>query len=228
MRRKLVMNIRYFLFCAAFSVVLTSCGLVEFDMNDEAQPVMSMTLDHDTVYVMQGDRFVLKPVFTPDTISNQAVLYVSNDTEVAAVEADSIHAVGTGWTTITAMSVSGRFMATCEVCVMPRWEVSPYSYPDEMFVCARVSIRGKEPDDDTMVAALINDEVRGVGQWLTVGNYRCMVFRILNSGVGHVPDRVEFACYNRKTFRVEYFKQWLIYDGEAHGTPANPIPLTID
>ena len=62
MRRKLVLNIRYLLFCTAFSVVLTSCGLVEFDMNDEAQPVMSMTLDHDTVYVMQGDRFMLKPV----------------------------------------------------------------------------------------------------------------------------------------------------------------------
>ena len=75
MRRKLVLNIRYFLFCIAFSLVLTSCGLIEFDMNDEAQPVLSMALDHDPVYVMQGDRFVLKPVFTPDSISNQAVLF---------------------------------------------------------------------------------------------------------------------------------------------------------
>lgn len=228
MRRSNLLNIKFILFSAAFCVALTSCGLVDFDMNDEAQPVQSMTLDHDTVYVMQGDCFALKPVFTPDTISNQAVLYVSNDKEVAVIEADSIRAVGAGWTTITAMSVSGRFMATCEVCVMPRWQVSPYSYPDEMFVFAKVNIHGQEPDNDMMVAALINDEVRGVGQWLTVGNYRCMVFRILNNGVDEVPDRVDFACYNRKTFRVEYFKQWLTYDGETHGTPANPVSLTID
>ena len=228
MQRHQIFDIHGFVFGVVLSFALTGCGLIDMDLDGEAQPVQTMVLDHDTVYVMEGDRFALKPVFTPDTISNQAVFFASDDSEVVTIDEDSIQAVGKGWTTVTAVSVSGRFMASCEVCVMPRWQVSPYSYPDEMFVFAKVSVDGKEPDGDMMVAALINDEVRGVGQWLTVGSYRCMVFRILNNGVDEVPDRVDFACYNRTTFRVEYFKQWLTYDGETHGTPANPVSLTID
>lgn len=221
----------FFVVCQlALSVALTSCGLIDMDMDTEAQPVLSMKLDRDTVYVMTGDRFVLTPVFTPDTISNQAVFFSSDDSDVAQVDDGTIVAVGAGWTTVTAVSASGRFVDRCEVCVIPRWEVSPYAYPDEMFVYAKVTVHGNEPGEDMMVAAMINDEARGVGQWLSVGKYRCMVFRVLNYriGDGEDPDIVSFACYNRKTLKLEFFSQRIAYDGETHGSPAAPFELRIE
>ena len=104
MMRKTLFIIHFSLF---MSIMLTSCGVVEFDVDTEAQPALSMTLDHDTVYVMAGDRFALTPVFTPDTISNKAVFFLSDNDGVGMVDEDSIVAVSPGWARISAVSVSG-------------------------------------------------------------------------------------------------------------------------
>lgn len=222
MMRKTLFIIHFSLF---MSTMLTSCGVVEFDVDTEAQPALSMTLDHDTVYVMAGDRFALTPVFTPDTISNKAVFFLSDNDGVGMVDEDSIVAVSPGWARISAVSVSGRFMATCDVCVFPRWQLTAYDYPNDMLVFASVSIDGQEPDADTMVAALYGDEPRGIGQWQTFGNYRCMVFRIWDDGEMEEPRQIRFFYYDRKAFRLGMFPQWIAFDGETHGTPAKPVEL---
>ena len=92
---------------------------MEFDEN--VQIDFDMRLDHDTVYVEEGDSFVLQPLFTPDSVINREVLFLSADDNVAYVNNDTIVAVSEGETVINAISVANEKMAFCQVYVMAPW-----------------------------------------------------------------------------------------------------------
>ena len=65
--------------------LLASCGLIDMDFDDNVQRAYDMQLDRDTVFVTQGDSFVLHPLFTPDTVSNREVFFRSSNEEIAFI-----------------------------------------------------------------------------------------------------------------------------------------------
>lgn len=220
MRRHLVFIICYLMFSAA----LCSCGLIDIDVDTEGQPTRSMTLERDTIFVMVGEQFTLKPVFDPDTISNKAVLFISDDTDRVNVNDSQLTALSPGWVKVSCVSASGNFLDTCHVCVLPQWEVSEYDYPNDMLVFASVKINGAEPTNDMTVAALVGDEARAVGQWRTFDNSRYMVFRIWEN----MEQLILFGYYDRRNHVFDFFPQTLEFDGETHGSPLQPFVLKID
>ena len=68
--------------------LLSSCGLIDMEFDDNVQVAYDMQLDRDTVFVTQGDSFVLHPVFTPDTVSNREVFFRSANEEIAYIDKD--------------------------------------------------------------------------------------------------------------------------------------------
>jgi len=227
MRRPLLFIIHFSLFVSTalfVSAALTGCGLIDVDVDTDARPVGSMTLGRDTLFAMVGEQFALEPVFEPDTISNKAVLFVSDNTDIVQVDGNLLTATAPGWVKMSCISASGNYIDTCHVCVLPRWEVSEYDYPDDMLVFASVSIGGKEPTDDMTVAALVGDEARAIGEWRTVAGRRCMVFRIFEQA----PQLILFGYYDRRNHVFDYFPQTLDFDGDTHGSPLQPFTLMID
>ena len=43
--------------CLIMAFLLTSCGIIDMEFDENVQDVYDMQLDHDTVYVTQGDSF---------------------------------------------------------------------------------------------------------------------------------------------------------------------------
>ena len=123
---------------------ITACGLIELD----SIPVLpsEMHLERDTLFVMNGDRFKVTPVFSPDSITLSDVFLMSQYDSIVYVDGDTLQAVGEGWTTVTAVSISQLLQDSCKVCVMPRWESNGYAYPYEMVIYSDVSVRGKAFD----------------------------------------------------------------------------------
>ena len=95
----------FFVWMSACSLLTASCGLIDMELDEDVQMVYDMRLDRDTVYVTEGDSFVLHPVFVPDTVSNREVFFLSANEEVAYLTNDTIVAVSEGETVISAISV---------------------------------------------------------------------------------------------------------------------------
>lgn len=216
------------------SMLFASCGLVDMGLEEARNELAAtMELDRDTLYVMQGDHFMLNPIFTPDSISNQSIYYFSDDESVVRMDNDSLWAVGQGWTTVRAISVTSRLTDSCAVCVLEPWTpVSPYAYPNETIVYAEASVDG-EPvlpaaDGSVMLAALIGGEVRALGQRIEAFGRTLICFRIAGEMTyeeDDSPSTVSFAYYHRPSMRYILFPQYVKFDGETHGTPSKPFLL---
>ncbi len=80
-------------------------------------PVESVSLPQ-TLSLLEGKTATLIPTFTPVNATNQAVIWSSSDTEVAAVSSTGIvRAVAGGTATITATTADGGKTASCLVTV---------------------------------------------------------------------------------------------------------------
>lgn len=168
------------LFYLALVVPVSSCGLLDFDVDDELADIAAdMALDADTVYVMRGDTMTLKPVFKPDTVNIKDVLISSSDNDVVSVNAltGRIEAVGQGWAWLYVESVSARLKDSCAVCVMEPWEVSGY-YPFETVFYATVTVGGKPLSKDMTVAAFVGSECRALAMPQSFHGVAFTLFRV--------------------------------------------------
>lgn len=213
-----------------FSLALTSCGLIDIELDELSEVAGEMHLGRDTVYVMEGDSFVFTPVFDPDTIANQQVYYYSSADSVAKMAGDTVVAQSEGWAMIQAVSVSSRLLDSCRVCVLPMWgEVSPYLYPNETIVYAQVTIRGAAPTSDIRLGAFIGNELRGVGIPLDVRDHHLTAFRIWSDidplTEEDIVQAVQFRFYDRRRAIIGTFPQSILFDGDTHGTLNEPFLL---
>lgn len=232
--RHRLLSVVCYLACLLSAPLMTSCGLIDLGL-DEAhpEPAGTMTLRHDTLYVMAGDHFLLQPIFTPDSIANHSVFYQSDNEDIVRMDEDSLLAVSQGWTTLRAISVSSRLVDSCAVCVIDPWlPVSPYAYPHETIIYADVTVDGKQVlpayDDGVMLVALIAGEVRAVGRHIKAFGHDLTLFRV----AGDLPDEdggtqtIAFAYYHRPTLRYILFPQYVEFDGETHGAPSAPFRIS--
>lgn len=199
-------------------VTVASCGLVDYEFDENLQDSYSMHLNKDTVFIMQGDTFSLSPVYTP-VLTNGDVFWSVTDSILTMSDNDII-ASSVGTTYVKAFSSVQNLKDSCYVCVMPKWEYSPYDFQEEMIVNAQVMVNGRMFDPATMtVAAFVDDECRGVGVLKRYGDKEFVQFRI----GGRMYDEnqfevVRFRIYVKDELLCAYFPLKLVFDGETHGS----------
>ena len=219
-------------FCLLIVSMLTSCGLIDMEFDEDIQGAYDMQLDHDTVYVTQGEHFVLQPVFTPDSVSNREVFFRSANEEIAYIKNDTIYAESIGETVISATSVMNEKMAFCHVFVLKPWEIDIYRYSDDMVAYVTASVDDVPLDfEKQMVVAFVGGELRGIGKLIELNDTRVVQIRIY----GHLdydsewetfPELVYFAYYDREKLMLNQLPIYLKFDGETHGSVSEPIKLT--
>lgn len=235
---------------AACSVA--SCGLFDFDIDVDETPFddseVAFSLDRDTLYMMAGEEYVFQPTFSPDMNENNVAFYLSMADSVATVIGDTVLAQREGWTVIRAMSVATHLTDSCLVYVLPDWQPSLRVYPYYTAVYANVTVGGNPVNDNMIVAAFVDSDLRAIGQVYEQNGVSVMRFRVGSESLGDdmnddsnldddeekgetVGDNpwnreiVYFRCYDRSTHRLYDSRIRVIFNGNAHGTPSTPIPL---
>lgn len=213
------------------TLFVASCELMEMDEQEDIVPT-EMALERDTLYIMVGDHFSLQPVFSPDSVTVNDVLWTSSAAEVLAVGDNVFTGVSEGWAVVRAVSVSRHLEDSCYVNVMKRWESTVRDYPYEMMVYADVDVHGHSFNPETMIiGAFVDDEMRGVGEFMNWKGRQYMRIRVGSEMPFYDPEGIEetvtFRVYNRQELRFESFPQSIRYDGEAHGTLSNLFKLKI-
>ena len=129
---------------------------------------------------------------------------------------------------------------------MPKWELpDPRQYPYDMVVYALPTIDGQPLTDSQEVAAVCDDEVRGIGRWVSWGDTRYMVLRIYSyfnakgpySEMNPLdpmypydmtearPERFVIRLYDHDTQTLYELPDTIDFDGEAHGSLSALYPL---
>ena len=217
---------------ALLSLLSVSCGIIDMEIDEGGQIAYDMHLKHDTVYVMVGDTFVLEPVFFPDSVSNRELLFLSEDESVVALVNDTVIAMAEGETSVVGLSVHNGLSDTCMVYVMAPWVLNANDYSDDMVVYATATINGKPFDPTKMsIAAFAGSEMRGKGEVITIGDRQLLRFRIysylnFDSDMSADPEYIRFKCHDRENMTLITLPQYIIFDGETHGSPSEPIGLT--
>ena len=217
---------------ALLSLLSVSCGIIDMEIDEGGQIAYDMHLKHDTVYVMVGDTFVLEPVFFPDSVSNRELLFLLEDESVASLVNDTVIAMAEGETSVVGLSVHNGLSDTCMVYVMAPWVLNANDYSDDMVVYATATINGKPFDPAKMsIAAFAGSEMRGKGEVITIGDKQLLRFRIysylnFDSDMSADPEYIRFKCHDRENMTLITLPQYIIFDGETHGSPSEPVGLT--
>lgn len=210
------------------TLLTVSCGEF-FEPNEATEPV-AMTLSNHAVTIMEGDTCVVRPLFTPEAISNAAVFWTTINQEVARfINPDTLLAVAEGTTEAIAIPVIDYTKTdTCRVTVIPRWEFNAnFNYPEDMVVYADISVHGQPVNNDMLIGAFCGDELRGLGQTLERFGVRYTLIRVWGPyALSH--ETIVFRCYDRRNYTLEEFDEALEFDGESHGTLSSLYKLTIE
>lgn len=176
---KAITKLPRLLLCILLSAQMASCGLLDFDVDDElAQVAAEMMLNYDTAYAMRGDTLVINPVFKPDSINIKDLFMRSSDSNVLSVSGNRIEAVGVGHATLSIESVSAHLSGSIVVYVMEPWVASTQVYPYETVFYTDVTVDGKPLTDDMVVAAFVGNECRAIGKAQTFHGIPMVQFRV--------------------------------------------------
>lgn len=221
-------NIRNCILCLAVMALTTSCG--DFWDGGDPVPAREMRLPRKVINLMVGDRYQIPVEFAPEDITNEEVWWQTGNEEVATMDDDYVVGVSEGLTKAYALSVSDRLQDSCLVNVIPGTYLNPNKYPYDMVIYADVTIHGHKytaEDEDSLIIAAYNDfELRGIGKVRTAHGKPYMEIRIWSPF--EYGDWIDLMCIYRGKALIELFPVQLQFDGEAHGTLSNLIPLVID
>lgn len=211
-----------------FGFLLSSCG----DYWEGGTPTSAgtMTLPRKVMSLMVGDKYKIPVVFSPDTVSNHAVWWSAEDASIVSFSNDSVVGMSEGLSRVYAVSVSDRLKDTCLVNVVPKAYVNPHNYCYDMVIYADVSIHGKKytktDEDSLIIAAYVDNELRGIGKMREWQGKPYMELRIWSPF--EWGDNIDLLCIYRGKARIELFDDIFVFDGETHGTLSNLYPLVID
>ncbi|MBO4811450.1 MAG: hypothetical protein J5552_07775 [Prevotella sp.] len=213
----------------ALSSMVTSCG--EYWDGGEPVAARKMTLGRRVVNLVVGDRYRIPVIFEPDTLSNRSVFWQTVDNKVAVVENDTVIGMAEGLTLAYALSVSDHQSDSCWVNVLPSIYLNPKNYPYDMVIYADVTIHGhpytKADEDSLIVAAYVNNELRGIGKMREWKGRPYMELRLWNNNA-ESNDLVELRCYYRGRGLAEIFPTYYFFDGDAHGSLSHLEKLVLD
>jgi hypothetical protein len=136
-----------------------------------------------------------------------------------------------GETSVVGLSVHNGLSDTCMVYVIAPWVLNANDYSDDMVVYATATINGKPFDPAKMsIAAFAGSEMRGKGEVITIGDKQLLRFRIysylnFDSDMSADPEYIRFKCHDRENMTLITLPQYIIFDGETHGSPSEPVGL---
>ena len=205
--------------------MLIGCGeLFNFEDNDTID-TSSMTLNKHELNLMMGSKYVLTPIFVPDSISNEEVYWSSTNPAIVKLHNDTLIALMPGTCTIVATSVQRRLTDRCVVTVSHSWSFVPDGYRYDMVVYADITHDGRPIGEEFAVGAFYRDTLRGVARKRHDGGKDYYVIRIYsNQAKG---EDITLNSYNAKTGEVKPVDFHIIFDGEAHGSLSAPVKISI-
>ena len=222
--------VKVFLPFCLFTFLLFSCG--EYFEFGTQNPVGAgeMRLARKVIPLLVGDHYAIPVQFTPDSLSNNAVFWLTEDDTVAGFENDTLVAYSEGQTLAYAFSSIDLLRDTAMVVVLPQMYLAPDSYPYDMVIYASVDIHGQrlttENCDSFIIGAFVNDELRGVGQMKQLNGINYMVLRVWSPF--EYGEQISLRCYYRGQARIELFPDVFTFDGERYGTLSDLYPLVLD
>ena len=66
---------RFNILLITLGALVTSCGMIDMDTDENVQQAYEMQLENDTLYAVVGDSFMVRPVFTPEVVSNVEIFW---------------------------------------------------------------------------------------------------------------------------------------------------------
>lgn len=149
--------------CIALTMQISSCGLLEFDVEDiedeDVQEQISMLLNYDTLYALPGDTFALSPTYVDDKgqvqqLNTNMVLFTSSNSEVVQIDytKGQIKAVGVGECKVYVEPVSVlKNLVTKRdsvmVYVFDLWQPVSRVFPYETVFYTKAKVDGKDVED---------------------------------------------------------------------------------
>ncbi|MCO7121697.1 leucine-rich repeat protein [Ihubacter massiliensis] len=98
------------------------------ELKDKYIPVESMQIDKKTLELEPGKRVKLNAIFLPSNASNQEVIWISSNQEVATVNQDGVvKGISKGTAEIVVESLEGNFKNVCQVTVVDNRPVNKNS-----------------------------------------------------------------------------------------------------
>lgn len=83
-------------------------------------PVTGVSLNAETLEVVEGDVIPLQATVSPEDASEKAVVWSASDMSLVSLESDGLTAIGSGNVTITVTTKDGGKTASCEVTIKPK------------------------------------------------------------------------------------------------------------
>ena len=208
----------------AMAAVAGACGELA-DTPDVIKP-LEMKLSRSRIFIAEGSSYQLVPVFTPNTVTDLGVFWMSNDAEIARVVNGKVTGVAQGETRIKAISVSALKEDSCLVTVLPKLYTNPNNYPYDMVIYADVSVHGRPADGSMLIGAFCGDELRGIGVQHEWKGIPYTVLRIYSpTARGEI---ITLGCYHVEEALMEMFDDVFVFDGESHGSLSSLYELRID
>ncbi len=218
------------LLCLAMSLLLTfSCGIMDMDEEFVVEPI-DIDIDQDTLYVMKGESFTIRPVFHPDNVSLDDIFWTVDDESCVFVSNNIFTAVGEGWTVVRGMSVANQFEDSCSVCVLD-WNAQLPAYPYETVIYADVKVDGENFDPATMsLGAFISDRLAGVGKLRSFKGINYMEIRAGSEWIDESDDNsqtITFRIYDNRSHTCREMTEEIVFDCGTYGTVSNLYQLNL-
>lgn len=206
-------------------VTFTSCGDLSqlFDVLGDLQKPTDITLNSHQLDLIVGDSLRLHSTMSPDSSTQFAVAWSSDDRSIAEMHGAVVYGIAVGETEIHARSYIGWIDEetpqvledSCHVRVFDRvFDDAEYRY--DMVVYAKVSVDGVDVTSDACVYAYVGDEIRGVSRTFTQRERSFLELRVYSKQPG--GEMVSFKCNLPGEKRSIPLEQTLSFDGESHGT----------
>ena len=94
--------------------------------------IEKITINVGKLTLNEGGSFILATTITPENATNKTIIWSSSNENVAKVENAKVTAISEGTATITATTVDGNHVATCEVIVKKDTEVPSENKGEEV------------------------------------------------------------------------------------------------
>jgi len=210
------MTKKSFYFIALVALMMaahTSCKKDEKDEKDEKEiPVTGVTLNSETLALKNGETKILTATVFPAEATNKTVLWTSNNTLVAAVDADGlVTGVTEGTATITATTVDGGKTVSCVVSVTNRIA----------FVRFKKEVVGREVRDMCLLlsAGMVNPiyyfyEEAGISQYFEIPpGYHIPYYEYYYSWADYGSD---YCLAYPHTYNFQADRKYsVVYDGDT-------------